>query len=237
MNFTFVRAERSQEENQERAFIAASRRQDRDFTQRLESLQKASELHFARTGKRFLVAQSQVTHNGPLIEFVGAEKKRKEARRFMPYTLDRSNVGTVVTDRGFLHKDTNSAQHRMDQITQTVIPGAPQEHLWNQNALQDLDQRDCALNTPPFEAPALPLVDIYETQNNRDMDTKGTLNFERDGLDNTFWDFEYWQGYQDDLDNLDMQSFLGVDFSGPRLTRSDEAERVGLENVEREGTT
>src|SRR5436190_13518091 len=89
MNFIFVRAERSQEENQERAFIAASRRQDRDFKQRLESLQKASELHFARTGKRFDVNQSQVEHNGPLMELGDDERRKRETHRYAPYTLDR----------------------------------------------------------------------------------------------------------------------------------------------------
>src|SRR5277367_537445 len=87
MNFTFVRAERSQQENQERAFIAASRRQDRDFKQRLESLQKASELHFARTGKRFELTQHQVEHNGPLME-LGDHDRRREFRRYQPYPLD-----------------------------------------------------------------------------------------------------------------------------------------------------
>jgi hypothetical protein len=88
MDFTFIRAQRSQEENQERAFIAASRRQDREFSQRLDSLQKASELHFARTGKKFVVTQSQVTHNGPLIEL--GEENRRKRRRVGPQPVESS---------------------------------------------------------------------------------------------------------------------------------------------------
>jgi hypothetical protein len=234
MNFTFVRAERSQEENQERAFIAASRRKDRDFKQRLESLQKASELHFARTGKRFMVAQSQVTHNGPLIELVDVGKKGRETPQFMQYTLDRSNVGTDDMDRDFLHKDANLSQHQSYRITHTTIP-EPSRELWNQNALQGLDHRNYTFNTSLFEASTVPLVDVYGTQKTRDMDAKGNQDLESDELDGSFLDMEYWQGCQDDLDNLDMQGFLDVHFfSRPLLARSDETERVEPESTDGE---
>src|SRR5437762_12785371 len=102
MNFIFVRAERSQEENQERAFIAASRRQDRDFNQRLESLQKASELHFSRTGKRFDVNQSQVEHNGPLKELGDDERRKRETQRYAPYTVGRPGGAKRSHDGGEL---------------------------------------------------------------------------------------------------------------------------------------
>jgi hypothetical protein len=46
MDFKLVRLEKDQEQNSERAYIAASRRKDRSFNQGLESLQKASDLHF-----------------------------------------------------------------------------------------------------------------------------------------------------------------------------------------------
>lgn len=236
MNFTFVRAERSQEENQERAFIAASRRQDRDFKQRLESLQKASELHFARTGKRFVVAQSQVTHNGPLIEFVDVEKKRREVQRFMPYTLDQSNVGTDDKGRGFLHKDINSPQHRSFWFTPTIIPGPSQEESWDQTAIQCLDQRNYPSNTPSFEASTIPLIDVYNIQNTQDVDTKGAPDI-GDELDGSFLDLEYLQRYQDSFVNLEMQGFLDVHFSIPQLTRSDEAEEFEPESTERGSIT
>ncbi|KAJ5748198.1 uncharacterized protein N7511_009894 [Penicillium nucicola] len=51
---------RSREENQERAFIAASRRKDRSLDARLESANRASMLHKKRTGKGFHITKEIV---------------------------------------------------------------------------------------------------------------------------------------------------------------------------------
>ncbi|KAJ5908928.1 hypothetical protein N7495_001610 [Penicillium taxi] len=51
---------RSREENQERAFIAASRRKDRSLDARLESANRASLLHKKRTGKAFHITKDIV---------------------------------------------------------------------------------------------------------------------------------------------------------------------------------
>ncbi|KAJ5960164.1 uncharacterized protein N7479_007314 [Penicillium vulpinum] len=51
---------RSREENQERAFIAASRRKDRSLDARLESANRASMLHKKRTGKAFHITKEIV---------------------------------------------------------------------------------------------------------------------------------------------------------------------------------
>ncbi|KAJ5310249.1 uncharacterized protein N7443_002710 [Penicillium atrosanguineum] len=51
---------RSREENQERAFIAASRRKDRSLDARLESANRASMLHKKRTGKAFHITKDIV---------------------------------------------------------------------------------------------------------------------------------------------------------------------------------
>ncbi|KAJ5852098.1 uncharacterized protein N7529_011483 [Penicillium soppii] len=51
---------RSREENQERAFIAASRRKDRSLDARLESANRASMLHKKRTGKGFHITKDIV---------------------------------------------------------------------------------------------------------------------------------------------------------------------------------
>lgn len=94
MDFKFTRLERDPSENSERAFIAASRRKDRDFNQRLESLQKASDLHFKRTGRRFEITPTQVAKPGPLMELSKRESKRKrEVQRYQPYSYGKIQGG------------------------------------------------------------------------------------------------------------------------------------------------
>lgn len=119
MDFTFVRSERSQQENQERAYIAASKRQDRDFRQRLESLQKASELHFARTGKRFEVTQAQVEHHGPMVELGDEERKGRESRRHMPYTLERP--GSIRRGEGERHESLGPVSSQRGHLPTSLL--------------------------------------------------------------------------------------------------------------------
>ncbi|KAH6900219.1 hypothetical protein B0T10DRAFT_525097 [Thelonectria olida] len=52
--------ERSHEENQERAYIAASRRADRSIEARVQSARMASEIHKRRTGKAFRITEEIV---------------------------------------------------------------------------------------------------------------------------------------------------------------------------------
>ncbi|KAI1103355.1 hypothetical protein F4804DRAFT_342523 [Jackrogersella minutella] len=52
--------ERSHEENQERAYIAASRRADRSLEARVQSARQASEIHRRRTGRGFKVSEEIV---------------------------------------------------------------------------------------------------------------------------------------------------------------------------------
>ncbi|KAJ3490943.1 hypothetical protein NLG97_g5687 [Lecanicillium saksenae] len=52
--------ERSHEENQERAYIAASRRTDRSLEARVQSARMASEIHKRRTGKSFRISEEIV---------------------------------------------------------------------------------------------------------------------------------------------------------------------------------
>jgi len=54
------KTERSHEENQERAYIAASRRQDRSIEARVQSARMASEIHKKRTGKAFRITEDIV---------------------------------------------------------------------------------------------------------------------------------------------------------------------------------
>ncbi|KAK3689826.1 hypothetical protein B0T22DRAFT_180136 [Podospora appendiculata] len=54
------KTERSHEENQERAYIAASRRADRSIEARVQSARNASEIHKKRTGKGFKISEEIV---------------------------------------------------------------------------------------------------------------------------------------------------------------------------------
>ncbi len=60
--------ERTHEMNQERAFIAASHRGDRDIESRLKSAEKASEIHEHRTGKPLDITKEAVEREEPYPE-------------------------------------------------------------------------------------------------------------------------------------------------------------------------
>ncbi|KAH8687288.1 hypothetical protein BGZ60DRAFT_425201 [Tricladium varicosporioides] len=55
-----IKTERTHEENQERAYIAASRRSDRSLEARVESARRASEIHKRRTGRSLKVTEQDV---------------------------------------------------------------------------------------------------------------------------------------------------------------------------------
>ncbi|KAI5855248.1 hypothetical protein BZA05DRAFT_235025 [Tricharina praecox] len=57
-----VKSERTHEENQERAYIAASRRSDRSLEARIESARRASEIHKKRTGRALRVTEADVVN-------------------------------------------------------------------------------------------------------------------------------------------------------------------------------
>lgn len=57
-----VKSERTHEENQERAYIAASRRSDRSLEARIESARRASEIHKKRTGRALRVTEQDVVN-------------------------------------------------------------------------------------------------------------------------------------------------------------------------------
>ncbi|TKA72911.1 hypothetical protein B0A49_08439 [Cryomyces minteri] len=57
-----VMAERTHEENQERAYIAASRRSDRTLGARIQSARRASEVHKRRTGRSLRITEQDVTN-------------------------------------------------------------------------------------------------------------------------------------------------------------------------------
>ncbi|KAF4455138.1 hypothetical protein F53441_2458 [Fusarium austroafricanum] len=80
------KTERSHEENQERAYIAASRRADRSIEARVQSARMASEIHKKRTGKAFRITE----------EIVMKEEMYEEEDDDFPrsYRLLRQNMET-----------------------------------------------------------------------------------------------------------------------------------------------
>jgi hypothetical protein len=119
MDFTFIRPDRSQEDNQERAFVAASRRQDRDFDERLGSLDKASNLHCARTGKLLDVTESQVTHNGPVVEVAGSSAQERQSAG-PPYDISIREVPQGMENYA------PSLQNELNTMQQLQVPSQNQ---------------------------------------------------------------------------------------------------------------
>ncbi|CAG8451876.1 11286_t:CDS:2 [Paraglomus brasilianum] len=72
--------ERTHEENQERAYIAASHRGDRSLEARMESARKASEIHKKRTGKALRITEDDV-RNEEMYQEIDEPEETRESRR------------------------------------------------------------------------------------------------------------------------------------------------------------
>ncbi|GBC07713.1 hypothetical protein RclHR1_07640011 [Rhizophagus clarus] len=68
--------ERTHEENQERAYIAASHRGDRSMEARIESARKASDIHKKRTGKALRITAEDV-RNEEMYQEIDLEEEAK----------------------------------------------------------------------------------------------------------------------------------------------------------------
>ncbi|CAI7656887.1 hypothetical protein N7533_002743 [Penicillium manginii] len=77
---------RSREENQERAFIAASRRKDRSLDARLESANRASMLHKKRTGKAFHITK-EIVEKEAMYEEIDERYQEKRIRMLQAQNL------------------------------------------------------------------------------------------------------------------------------------------------------
>lgn len=77
-----IKTERTHAENQERAYIAASRRSDRPLSGRVESARKASEVHKMRTGRSLRITEEDVAN----------EEMYEEEDDHLPDHLRRFNI-------------------------------------------------------------------------------------------------------------------------------------------------
>ncbi|RGP64930.1 hypothetical protein FLONG3_9398 [Fusarium longipes] len=125
------KTERSHEENQERAYIAASRRADRSIEARVQSAKMASEIHKKRTGKAFRITE----------EIVMKEEMYEEEDDDFPrsYRLLKSNMQTssaelnarvdaYLTNRVAMSQllSATEADWRNNEINQTFAQFFPQ---------------------------------------------------------------------------------------------------------------
>ena len=136
MEFKLERLDRDPAEYSERAFLAASRRKDRDFNQRMESLQKASDLHFERTGRRFEITPTQVAKSGPLMELSKGESKRqREVQRFQPYSYGKTRLGAVT--RNERTAGSKSSQQLTLPSMQIFTQSTMQQHTQTQSEAEE----------------------------------------------------------------------------------------------------
>ncbi|KAI4955623.1 hypothetical protein J4E91_001484 [Alternaria rosae] len=98
-----VKTERTHEENQERAYIAASRRSDRSLEARIESARRASEIHKKRTGRALRVTEQDVIN----------EEMYEEEDDDLPTQYQRLNAHLQTTSVMFNKKlhDYIATQH------------------------------------------------------------------------------------------------------------------------------
>ncbi|CRG85314.1 hypothetical protein PISL3812_02412 [Talaromyces islandicus] len=79
--------QRSKEENQERAFVAASRRKDRTLDARLESANRASMLHKKRTGKALHITK-EIVEREAMYEEVDERYQEKRMKLLKAHTSE-----------------------------------------------------------------------------------------------------------------------------------------------------
>ena len=104
-----LQTERSREENQERAYIAASRRTDRSIEARVKSARIASEIHKRRTGKGLKISREIVTK-----ENMYEEEEDHFSRQYCALTA-QLHASTTHTNSG-LNQVATVSLTRYDEI-------------------------------------------------------------------------------------------------------------------------
>jgi len=146
------KTERSHAENQERAYIAASRRADRSIEARVQSARMASEIHKKRTGKAFRITEEIVVKEEMYEE---EEDDFPRSHRLLGLHVSTSSadmnsrVGTYLTSRVAMSKYVSAAEqdwrdNAVNRAFAEMFPDASRQ-------AQSLSQR---WSTPGFPAPA-----------------------------------------------------------------------------------
>ncbi|PSN62901.1 hypothetical protein BS50DRAFT_132385 [Corynespora cassiicola Philippines] len=120
-----LKTERTHEENQERAYIAASRRSDRSLEARIESARRASEIHKRRTGRALRVTEQDVAN----------EEMYEEEDDDLPTQYQRLNAHLHTSSLVFNRKlhDYLATQHgvRSMYFSQLTQPFYASPHMQN----------------------------------------------------------------------------------------------------------
>ncbi|GAB7356160.1 hypothetical protein MBLNU459_g6752t1 [Dothideomycetes sp. NU459] len=136
-----VKTERTHEENQERAYIAASRRSDRSLEARVESARRASEIHKRRTGRSLRVTEQDVVNEEmyeeedddlPMqyrrltahLQTTNVDFDRRLAAYLTNHVAMRTALGQAVSDSYAHQQYPNAPQfaNQMSQFPQGAFP-------------------------------------------------------------------------------------------------------------------
>nr|OQO32504.1 hypothetical protein B0A51_00913 [Rachicladosporium sp. CCFEE 5018] len=146
-----VKTERTHEENQERAYIAASRRSDRSLEARIESARRASEIHKRRTGRSLRVTEADVINEEmyeeedddlPMqyrrltahLQTQNADFDRRLAAYLTNHVAMRSALGQAVSDAWQNNQFNNISQLMNPNMMQMPMQGQTaqqQQHAFN----------------------------------------------------------------------------------------------------------
>lgn len=126
------KTERTHEENQERAYIAASRRSDRSLEARIESARRASEIHKKRTGRALRVTEQDVINE----EMYEEEDDLPSSYRRFAQHLQHNNLSLDCKFESYMIANLATRQAMLNQYWSTRDnPNSPQNYpIMSQNA-------------------------------------------------------------------------------------------------------
>ncbi|KAL7962129.1 hypothetical protein V8C34DRAFT_270805 [Trichoderma compactum] len=148
-------SERTHDENTERAYIAASRRSDRDIEARIKSALQASKIHKKRTGKALRITREIVLNEAMYEEEDGELERFREWSSRLPSGSLQGGHGKEVCDliesslQRWRGNDINQAfeQYFPNYKQAAAQPTGPQWHP-RQASLQPLPQQTCPIDPP-----------------------------------------------------------------------------------------
>ncbi|KAI1822474.1 hypothetical protein F4861DRAFT_388753 [Xylaria intraflava] len=152
------KTERSHEENQERAYIAASRRADRSLEARVQSARMASDIHQKRTGRRLKVSPEIV-----LKEEMYEEMEDDIPRPYKYLTADLQTDSAELNHRVGAYLASKSAMatvakyNEVNKIFEEAFPYSQQ--LSHSIYVSPL------INNPPLAAPRSGSVSCHSSRN------------------------------------------------------------------------
>jgi hypothetical protein len=114
--------QRSKEENQERAFVAASRRKDRSLDARLESANRASMLHKKRTGKALHITK-EIVEREAMYEEIDERYHEKRLNILKAHTTEleaqfhRHLMATMAKSNNIIRQQQQQHQQQQNRVS------------------------------------------------------------------------------------------------------------------------